>query len=737
MSSKSSSASKLAELLYRRRRATLAIVFAVTVLALPQLLGLGTDNALEAWIDHDSEAWQQYQGFLDTFGSEEFILVVYPLPQEVGLAFLERLTDLRFELEEIAGVRRVDDLAGVYGRFFSVHGLEAFRRELASPFLKNVLVSADQRLAATWVHLETGGTHQRERIATAVEEAVERAPPGGEVHLAGSPILNAALDRASRRASRTLFPLVFVLSAVVLWVFFRRLGAIVVPFVSVGAGIVWTLALLKLLGGTLDMVTVALPPLVWVLGLSTSIHLLVAHEVQRKRGASAEEAVRRTLAELVRPCAMSAVTTAIGFASLVLSSMPPVRQLGAFAALGILLCLASNFLLFPSLVRGSRKEKSDKDQVEASHFSGALADWLVRRPRTALAVSALPLLILGIGIVRLRVESNPIEFFRHDAPIVHVYKDVLADFTGPYSLEVVLTPPSPVASAKVFIRLAGIVDAMEAEPGVARVVSAVDLVRRAHQENAGGGGEGYRVPTGEEAFADAWERLAAAEDELRPLVSDGEVRLSVVARPMGSQAHRRLVETVEAHLAEAVASWQPRLTGIVALLVDMQDQLVQSQIRSFGLAFLLIGAVMAALLRRGAYALAASGPNLLPIVFALGVLGLFDVPLNAATIMIAGIALGIGVNDTIHFLERYRRARRSGEVAEDAVTTTLAAVGRPMVVTSVVAALGFLMLLFSEFVPLFHFGLLTAVTVWAALLGDLVMLPALLLIFKRPTTTPG
>ena len=258
----------------------------------------------------------------------------------------------------------------------------------------------------------------------------------------------------------------------------------------------------------------------------------------------------------------------------------------------------------------------------------------------------------------------------------------------------------------------------------------VDLLKRAHQGESGV--DGFRLPGDEAALADAWRAVEEYPEEVAAFKAGGTLRLSVLARPLGSSAHRLLVTDLERHLeAKIDPAWEARITGIVPLLVDMQERLVESQVRTFGLAFVMIMVVLAVLLPKASYILACLVPNLLPIVFALGAMGWLGIPLDPATVMIAGIALGIAVDDAIHFLVHYRRQRRAGYERMDAVATTLHAVGRPMVITSLVAALGFLVLCFSDFVPLLHFGLLTAVTMVAALVGDLLVLPALLVTAPR------
>ena len=735
-----------------RRWAAAATV--LTLAALPWLAGLGVDNSIEVWIDREGEAFAAYRELLDTFGSEEYVLVLYRLPATIDLPFLERLTDLRFELEEIDGIRRVRDLAQVYARGFGLLGLEAFHREIAeSPFYRNFLISADGTTAATWIELEGRERRDRGGLVEGIRAAIDNsgihdALPGGEVHLAGSPVIDHALDEGSRRASRALFPLVFLLSAILLLAFFPRPYGVAIPFLSVGVGIVWILALMAAAGRSLNMVTVTLPPLLWVLGLSTSIHLLSRCRQLLAAGASLEVAIRRSMAELARPCLLSALTTALGFFSLVASSMRPVREMGMFAALGILLCLAGNFLLFPFLARAFPPNPSaaevppegNKRYIVARHpVLHALAIFVGRHPRPIVATAGVLGLVLLASLLGLRADSNVIGFFKRDSPTAVTYNRVLAGFTGPYSVEVLLSPGPEAATLASFRRLDDLGSAFGSRQGVAKVLSAADLVKKAHQRQAGLPPDVHVLPDDEAAFARAWQDARDhLGDELDSFyhAGRGTLRVSLLAQPMGSAEHRRLLDDIRATLAALDDGWRARLTGLVPLLVDMQERLLESQIRSFGLAFLLIGPMIALLLRSVRYAALSLGPNLTPIVLSLGVMSLFDIALDPATVMIAGIALGIAVDDTLHLLEAYLRHRRAGAGADAAVDESLQTVGRAMMRTSVVATLGFLVLCFSEFLPLLYFGLFTAVAMLAAMVADLIVLPALLLLAERGSPHP-
>lgn len=730
---------RLIDLIARHPRIAAACALIAAIAALPFAARIQVDNSIEVWIDQDSVAYRNYQEFLEEFGSEEFLLLVYDLPAPLDDDFLLELTDLRFDLEEIDGVRFAIDLSSLRGKFFSGAGAEGFEREVrGSPFYRDFLISRNGGMTATWLVLDIREPTARTPIVESVEAVLRNRWPDREVHLAGTPALNAALDRSSRRASRTLFPFVFAVSGLVLIYRFRQLLGLVVPFVSVGAGIAMTLALMELAGGALDMVTSALPSVVWILGLSTSIHLFSSYRRHVAAGEERDAAALGAMREVARPCLFSAITTALGFLALVASAMQPVREIGLFAPIGVLLCLGSNFLLFPLLVRLGHVPFVPPAEPDAesstSLWETAVARVAAHRPAVVLGTAVALALLLGVGVTRIRAESNVVEFFKKSAPVARTYRQILPELTGAFSLELLLSPPGEVVTLETFRELERLEALVAAVPGVAKTLSPVDLLKKMHQGSTGAPPSSWELPLDDDFFSLAWDMTSAnLEEELGMLFhADGVVRVSLLVRPMDSDAHQRLVTTLRELLSrEADPEWRPRLTGIVDLLIEMQTELVRSQIRSFVLAFLLISPVIALLLRSPRYALLSAPPNLLPILVALGTMGAFSIRLDPATVMIAAMALGIAVDDTIHFLTHYQSERASGLEPLPAIERTFAIVAEPIADTTSVAAAGFLVLTLSDFVPLIYFGLLTSLTLVTALLADLLVLPALLAVFDR------
>jgi predicted RND superfamily exporter protein len=275
---------------------------------------------------------------------------------------------------------------------------------------------------------------------------------------------------------------------------------------------------------------------------------------------------------------------------------------------------------------------------------------------------------------------------------------------------------------------------IDSSPIVTRVLSPVDVLAKINQWQQGFDPAAYHPP---ESSQQAQKLIAGAGSEgrralARLVAEDGRtVRLSALVNEMHEQRFLQLVAAARQAITEVPADWQVRLTGQVLLLVEAQQRLVSTQVRSLVLAFVMVFAVLAVGLRSLRLMLLAVPPNLLPVLAAFAAMVAFDLPLDAGTVMVASIALGIAVDNTVHVLANVRRRLEAGLAVDQSTVGTLRDIAPAMVATTATACVGFLALATSEFVPIRDFGLLATVAMAAALVADLVVLPAMLVVTRE------
>jgi len=703
----------------------------LSVAAVPLAFRVGIDNRLERWLEPEGDAARQYERFRSFFGSDEFVLVAYAgreILDEPGLdaqgAALERI-------EGIAGVLRVWGVPAVYRDFFGAEDLDAFREDmLATPFFQDFVISADGSVAGIFIEAApAAGPLGRRELVHAIETAVEPLRQYGYgVHLAGSPALNAVLDETSERESARIFPIAAVCAALVLALQFRSVRATVVCGACAGLSLVLTLGAMGLSGRSMNMVTSVLPALLWVLALANVVHILRRYQHHRPECTTSGAAMERALRETALPCTIAAVTTACGFGALLTADMEPVRELGVFAALGMMVSLAVSLGVAPLLARWLRVP-AHSPRTRVGGWTDALAGLASRRSGMVLIAGG----VLGtaslIAVCWVRTEADPLTFLPADSPAVRDYRFVGERLTGFYTIEMLVDAPDGWLDRGVWGALDGAARQLEAVPGVARVLSPVDLLKKLNQWDHAPDSGYYRLPEDESA---AGQLLAGLDDAGRAqlarfVTSEGRaVRLSVLVRVMASPQFLEILRAAERAMDALPRPLTGCVTGMVPRLVHAQLNLVLMQLRSFSLAFVVVFLCILAGLRSWRLTLLAIPPNLLPVLAAFAIMAAAGIALDAATVMMASVAVGIAVDNTAHLVTAYRQDRRAGAGKEAALRTTLRHVAPAMVIATVTSCCGFFALCASTFVPIQYFGLLAGAAMIAALAADLVMTPALI-----------
>ncbi len=443
--------------------------------------------------------------------------------------------------------------------------------------------------------------------------------------------------------------------------------------------------------------------------------------------------VTHVVGELWRPCLAAILTTMAGFGSLAISHVPPIRHFGIAAAAGAGYTLVMAFTLLPALLVIIRRPISRRHAEPIrtdllDDLLGSIARLVTRHPRPILLGAGLIAAVAAAGMARLRVETNGLEFFFPDAPPVTQTLEVERRLAGTEDLRISLKgdEPNAMLSLAAVEAQEGLESWLRERPEVDKVVGLPDYLKAMNRAFHDDDPSHATLPDSADLIAQYM--LLYDGEEIRDVLTDDASWASLNARVHvhGVAELKGLVEATEARLATLSLPGKARTTGHSLLSVNLIDAIMGAQIQSLALASLLIFAMVAAIFRSLRDGLIAMPPNLLPILLNLGLMGWVGIPLNPATAMISAVAIGIAVDDTVHFLSEYRATRTKGGSPIEAIRHTQLLRGRAMVSTSVVLFFAFVVLVVSSFMPVVHFGLLTATTMVSALLADLFFLPALL-----------
>ncbi|MDX1649795.1 MAG: MMPL family transporter, partial [Myxococcota bacterium] len=558
---------------------------------------------------------------------------------------------------------------------------------------------------------------------------------GFRFHLVGGPVEFVVAGGELARVSARLVPAMVLVVGAVLALAFRSLAAAAGVLACVGLAVLGTLGLQGALGWPRNTLTELLPPLVLVMGVCDAVHLLTAHAAMRGRGLAPAPALREAARRVGRPCLLTTLTTAAGFASFVPGELQSFSRFGALAAAGVGLALGVTFGVLPLLAvrlpmgrAGGRVGGARLDTALAALAAGAR-----RRAGVVVVVGGLAGIAGALGFAALRVEARFEDLYGEQSSVVRWARVAAAHLREPETLEVALIPPRgglPPAPATVQA-LARLEDELGSLPGLAPGISLLTPLRAAHELLYGG-----PLPLGDaERLASVFRLVRAEEPGLLRLLADpasGAVRLSLQASKLPQDELSALRREVERRVAAATPPGHTaEVTGAVIVVGRMIDAIRRTQLESFAAAAAMVALLVALLMRSVAAAVLAVVPTALAVAVTLGGLGALRIPLDVGSAMVAAVVLGLAVDDAVHLLVAWRVHRARGEPTDLAMQAAVRDVGRALVATTVALAAGFALLGAVPWRSIAGFGRVAALAIAVALAANLVGLPALTALSAR------
>jgi len=602
---------------------------------------------------------------------------------------------------------------------------------------------------------------KRHDTIVAVREVMERHHDAGSLVLGGVSMIADDMITFIRNDLVTFGLGVFVFLVAMLAIVFRAIRWVVLPLASCFFAGLSMMGLLGLAGWQVTVISSNFISLMLILTMSMNVHLVVRHrQLVRDHPELAHPArVLMTMQKMFWPCLYTALTTILAFGSLVLSSIKPVIDFGWMMSLGLVVTFAVSFLLFPSLLAVlGPAQKGESASVPGLKFTATLSRITAQRGRLVITTSLALAILGGIGITRLEVENSFINYFGKDTEIYRGLKLIDRELGGTTPLDVIVRfEPEPEIAAsdesdddlalllgsvsqgdpvdywftpRKIKTVSMVHDFLESRYGVGQVLSLASLIRVGESIS--------KAPFDTFELAVLYKRMP---DDLKaallsPYVSieRDEVRLTARIRDSLPDLRRNvLLQEIQSGL-EKELNLEPeafQVSGLVVLYNNMLQSLFSSQIMSLGVVMLGIALMLLILFRSLRLAVIGIAPNLLAAAIILGVMGWARIPLDMMTITIASITLGIAVDNSIHYIYRFRsEIGRVGDYVET-LHYCHANIGRAIFYTAITIIAGFSILVLSNFLPTIYFGVFTALGMAMALLASLTLLPRMIL-WLRP-----
>ncbi len=736
------------------------------------------DFSVENLLASDDPNKTYYDEVRALFGSDDLAVIGLLTDNVYTPAALEKIRRITTHVEKIDGVASVNSLTNAPDPIANVDEppllvpqsattpeiLAAIRRKVEDNPIYLNLVSRDGKGAAILIFFKslTDEAFATKKIEERLEEILVRERGADELYLAGTQHLKLNSVKLMREDLLTFTPLSVLVILGVLAVCFRTVRGVLLPLLSVLCSVIWTLGIMALSGAPITIGTLVLPLLLIVIGSTYSIYVIAQYEEEVERGGSPMDVVERALTRVSLPVVVAAFTTIVGFVTLLVNRISTIRALGLYAAIGFTCVTVIVLTLIPTVLVNLplSRRKARLGERRLTMLLRRVGQFN-RDYQKAIIVSA-GLLVLPClwGITYIRADSNLLQFFPKDDPVRRANEIISEKIGGtqPFNIVVNSGMKDGAKSWDILRRIKGLQRYLATLEGVDHTLSLVDyceLFDKALQSGVpmeGVGAADINVPPADPQagagvlLASLWDNPAQMEApaQLRPVLQLlsllPKTYSSMVISPDFSTANilvrtrltssSDIIRTAEAVRTYAKEHFPPevsvRPTGNLILLNEATEDIVWGQVASLGLALIVIFIVLSMMFLSVKVGLLSLIPNLLAILIFFGVMGWTGVSLNLGTSIIASIAIGIAVEDAIRYLARLSAEIRETHDQERAIFQTMTTVGKPIIYASAALALGFLPLLFSNFVPIQKFGLLTTVTIVAAFVNDLVLLPALL-----------
>ncbi len=718
----------------------LILIVLLTLLFATKLPNLRFQTSIYDLAIRDLPESVYYREFKKMFGSEEMILVAARSENVFAPETFQRLAAIAGDISKIPGVTKVLSLPGIKRDMdlTSRWSLDEFK-EIIVPielFNRNFL-SEDKKTTILSVIL--GDISDKGPIVDAIEKILQKENEGLSLYQIGMPLVSQALAAYTERDFLQLPPITFVVMAIVLLCLFRDARSVLIPTGAVLSTLIWTFGMMAWTQRPLSLLTMIVPIFLIAVGTAYCMYIFSEYRSSAQNADSTREAVYLCFIQVRFPTVLAVVTTIIGLASLMLNQINSIREFAAFSCFGLLSMLVMMLTAVPAAL--SILPMPRKDEIDTPRGCGVingLLTWIIQlnqhhQKKVLLAVSIVAMVAL-CGISQIKVETNPVGFFKKDTPISRHFEDVSRQTAGSFPVNVVLNSrvDGYFENPNHLLQIARIQDFLSTLKGVDKTISLVDFLKLVNYGASQYNKDAYVIPSepfevrmlvnsyktmlGQEMFSRFMdEDLKKANILLRTHISSSRDFLAL-KEEIGEYLQQNFGEAFECHV-----------TGFGIVISQSSRLLTRGLVKSLSLTLVLIIAAMSLLFLSVKVGVMAILPNLFPIVVSFGLMGWLGIELSVATSLIACIAIGLAVDDTIHYLFRYNHEFKKDLDKDRALQDTIYGVGRPIIFTTLAISMGFSVLIFSHFNPTAVFGLLMVATMLASLVGALFILPSVML----------
>lgn len=753
--------SKSSKWISKHPKTTIIFILIITLFFAVWIPKLEIDNSIDDMLPSDHPARQLYDHVDETFGGSDLIIVTLRSGQIFDKETLSQIIELTDRFEGISGIDEVNSMAtakrieGKGGTLLvrdlmpkvpkTTQGREDLKEYvLSQEMYLGTIIATDGQYAGLILELlpEADDTI----VYNQIQNIITKQGNSEAFSIAGGPVVNAEMASSMKKDLVKFFPFIVLILMIILYMSLRTVQGVIIPLSVVILSVIWTLGLMALTGTAMAMISTTLPVMLIAIGVADAIHILTDYYDRLREGQKLRKAILLVTRHIGTAIVLTSITTAIGFLSLYTSPVSQVKEFGLFIGFGVMAALVISVTLIPAglsftgsnPVKGSnaqnkKSSKIEDDYTKISSWLTKLAGFVVNKRYFVLGMGLAILIFSIFGWTQLTVETNTLRFFRPQSSIRKATQVVDKSFGGSENLSVIVN--GDIKDPQVLNSMLDLQKWAEELPQVGYTISIADYVAEINEALHGNHPSKQVIPDTRNAVAQEillYEMSGDPSDFEQVVNYDyDQARISMRIKSLSSGQLGKLVNKIEGKAQNiAGGKFGVQITGSSYLFKVLTDLLVKGQIISLLLSLVAVSLIIWGIFKSIKFGVLSIIPLGFTISLNFGLMGWLDIPLDTATTMLASIAIGIGIDYTIHFLSRYSQELKEENNPKQAIIIASGTTGKAITFNAIAVASGFVVLMMSSFTPIARLGALVALTMAVSALAALTLLPAALLVTR-------
>ena len=738
------------KLVINNPKRTLFAVCGITIFFALFIPNLKIDFSIEHLFSQNDPNVEKYFSFRETFGREDNVITLIYKPHNVydKNLYIE-LEELAYQIESLNGVENIASiftlsdidenawLGNLYddsGKWTKEYVDQKLKYIQLDPSLGAKVLSKDLKYGSMIVTLKDDANNHKNRTALLEEIKGLTTDQFSDWTFSGVSVLRSEYVRYMLRDNFLFLPPIAFLLISILTFVFRNWIYVLLPMLTVLITVIWLLGIMGLSGLEINIMTYIVPTLLFIIGIGDAIHIQARFRENFLIDTSTpKKAMLQTISQMSRVIFLTSITTSIGFLALMTTSIKIVQEFGLEISIGVMIAWLVSILVVPSGILLSKNFYVEKNDIFLPLLSW-LSNSIPNNPRLFILIPSIIVILCTYKIKDISTNSSLMEDLRPKNKLYQDLKLTEKYFGGVLPFEVLIkvnnsnhSDNTSVLNQKILKISEKVELLLKSELKNSRFFSINDLIASAKRIRSGSS------------------TVMSDQQLIQNLVKDqSNQQLKLVDKDLTTLRITGLIEDKTSDEMKNLYSKLDSISNVYSDYIDLEytgttvvalktnDYLVQSLVNSLGLALIFISIIMAFMFRANSILFASLITNLIPIFTVLGILAWLGISIRPPTAMTFAVALGIAVDDSLHFLLRYRKELKNSQSRVNAIKSTIMNTGSALLITTSVLVAGFSVLLLSAFLPTYQFGLLSAAMIGTALLCDLTLLPALCLVLPNP-----